>query len=203
MTFASIQRQARENHRVRLLAAHRARPRPTSYDDVKHPLSAIVHGMVQENHPCWTFVEQIACCLFGPISSKTSLRLMHDRNIVAMDALECLRERGYLRREGDMPKAGNEGNANQVYLIERSTTPFPLGNPSDLPIAHSVVLDAFEVERNLDEAKLIRILSGATVISPARGMNAYHRVSGTILNDLKRLRLVVQTSGGWYVAPSL
>lgn len=205
MPTLTLNRQVREAHTNCLLAAHRARLRPTPYDDVKHPLGAIVHGLVHgiDHRLGWTFVQWIDGALFGPISFSVSHLRLKDRGIVSMDVLECLRERGYVRREGDLPKEGNEAGANQVYISARPTTPISHPEPNELPIAHSFVLDAFETERHLDEAKLIRILSGATVISPARGMNAYHRIAGAILKDLERHRLVARTSGGWYVAPSL
>lgn len=197
MTWTTLEREAREQYRTRLLTAHHALPRPAPYPEVKHPLASIVHGIVQANHT-WTFVQYVTCKLFGPPTSKTSHRAMNDQAIVAMDVLEILREHGYIRREGDMPRAGNWAGANQVYLIERETTPFPRGEPSDLPIAHSFVLDVLQAGHALDEAKLAPILSGVTVIFSTRGMNAYYRVARAILRDLVRLKLAVRTSDGWF-----
>lgn len=196
MTVATIQREAREQYRARLLAAHHARPRPTPYADVAHPLAPIVHGIVQANHPRWTFVQHVTCELFGPISFKTSHRAMMDREIVAMDALECLREAGFIRREGDMPRDGR--GANQVYLIERPTTSFNHGEPGDLPVAHSVVLDLLQAGHALDEAKLAPILSGGSVFVSIGFSKAYRRIGRAILSDLVSHRFAVRTSDGWF-----
>lgn len=172
-------------------------------DDVTPPLAPLVLGVVASvsNPPGWAFVEQVAGRLFGPPTSRTTHRTYQDRAIVTMDALECLREEGYLRRDGDMPKAGNESGANQVYILARPAIPLPLGDPNALPLAHAFVLDAFEREEYLDGPKLIRILSGSTVITPARGQQAYLRVGEAILKELARRRLICRTNLGWYRRP--
>jgi hypothetical protein len=169
-------------------------------NDVTPPLAPLALGIVAgASHPAgWAFVQYVTCELFGPPDRHTSHRLMRDQAMVAMDALECLREEGYLRREGAMPKAGNEAGANQVYILARPAIPLPLSDPNDLPLAHAFVLDAFEREEYLDAPKLIRILSGSTVITPARGQQAYLRVGDAILKELARRRLICRTSIGWY-----